>query len=188
MYQTVGQEAIGLIAKCLDVPLYRRVISGGAVDQGLDYGDRGRLRGVEGDETEDLYTLLSEVKVAVSRHILLLYSRFQSLCTLMYKASRSVLFCRIINAQGWNTCECVLTSTRSYGSHWIEQQLPSFVPYLPILPLATVSARTLIRDDRTWIRCYSYQGRWYWFGCETFGEKSCSNVQHSASPGKGCYL
>ena len=63
MYQTVGQEAIELIAKCLDVPLYRRVIRGGALEQGLDYGDRGRLQGVEGDETEDLYALLSEVKV-----------------------------------------------------------------------------------------------------------------------------
>jgi diphthine-ammonia ligase len=63
MYQTVGQDVIELVAQCLGVPLYRRVISGQAIEQGLEYGDRSRLAGIEGDETEDLYALLSEVKV-----------------------------------------------------------------------------------------------------------------------------
>lgn len=48
------------------MPLYRRVITGGALEQGLEYGSRDptHLGGVEGDETEDLYALLAEVKVS----------------------------------------------------------------------------------------------------------------------------
>ncbi|KIP07008.1 hypothetical protein PHLGIDRAFT_106172 [Phlebiopsis gigantea 11061_1 CR5-6] len=66
MYQTVGQDAIEYVAKALDVPLYRRVISGSAVDMSSEYGSRTvRENGaLEGDETEDLYTLLSDVKSA----------------------------------------------------------------------------------------------------------------------------
>jgi len=47
------------------VPLYRRVISGNAVEQGSEYGGRSASNagGVVGDETEDLYELLSTVKV-----------------------------------------------------------------------------------------------------------------------------
>ncbi|KAJ8523424.1 hypothetical protein ONZ45_g134 [Pleurotus djamor] len=64
MYQTVGQDAIEYVAKALDVPLFRRVISGSAVEQSLEYGTR-RVRSLEaisGDETEDLLELLSTVK------------------------------------------------------------------------------------------------------------------------------
>ena len=65
LYQTVGQDAIHFVARALGVPLYRRVISGSALAQGSEYGgrnaeDRG---GVDGDETEDLYSLLADVKV-----------------------------------------------------------------------------------------------------------------------------
>lgn len=64
LYQTVGQDAIEFVARALDVPLHRRVISGSALAQGSEYGgrsakDRG---GVDGDETEDLYALLADVK------------------------------------------------------------------------------------------------------------------------------
>ncbi|KAM6495775.1 hypothetical protein JOM56_008481 [Amanita muscaria] len=62
MYQTVGQDAIELVAHALDVPLYRQVIRGSAVEQGSEYGTRTHIAPVEGDETEDLYTLLSRVK------------------------------------------------------------------------------------------------------------------------------
>ncbi|THH10075.1 hypothetical protein EW145_g1577 [Phellinidium pouzarii] len=64
MYQTVGQDAIELVAKALDVPLYRKSITGSAIEQGSEYGTReaGILRGVKDDETEDLFELLSEVK------------------------------------------------------------------------------------------------------------------------------
>jgi hypothetical protein len=68
MYQTVGQDAIEIVAQALDVPLYRRVISGAAVEQGSEYGTRsgGDATGVQGDETEDLLGLLSSVKVNTS--------------------------------------------------------------------------------------------------------------------------
>ncbi|KAI0045321.1 hypothetical protein FA95DRAFT_1680564, partial [Auriscalpium vulgare] len=64
LYQTVGQDAIELVARALDVPLHRRVISGTAVEQGAEYGGRDPTTrgGVTGDETEDLYLLLSDVK------------------------------------------------------------------------------------------------------------------------------
>lgn len=65
MYQTVGQDAIILVAQALEVPLYRQVITGSAVEQGSEYGGR-RARdagGIAGDETEDLFVLLSKVKV-----------------------------------------------------------------------------------------------------------------------------
>ncbi|KAF8529049.1 hypothetical protein BU17DRAFT_73260 [Hysterangium stoloniferum] len=64
LYQTVGQDAIQLIADALEVPLLRRVITGEAVNQDSEYGSRLSLDpdGVRGDETEDLLALLLEVK------------------------------------------------------------------------------------------------------------------------------
>ncbi|KAF8484914.1 hypothetical protein DFH94DRAFT_837050 [Russula ochroleuca] len=64
LYQTVGQDAIEFVARALDIPLYRRVISGTALVQDSEYGGRdARERGgVDGDETEDLYALLAHVK------------------------------------------------------------------------------------------------------------------------------
>lgn len=66
MYQTVGQDAIELVACALDVPLYRRVIAGQALQQGAEYGarDPGRSGGTDGDETEDMLHLLATVKVS----------------------------------------------------------------------------------------------------------------------------
>lgn len=63
LYQTVGQDAIELVASALGVPLYRRVITGSAIEQGSEYGARSRIVAVDGDETEDLYELLLNVKV-----------------------------------------------------------------------------------------------------------------------------
>ncbi|TFK43414.1 hypothetical protein BDQ12DRAFT_718637 [Crucibulum laeve] len=64
LYQTVGQDAIEFVAQALDVPLYRHVITGNAVEQGSEYGGRdpAHAGGIEGDETEDLFSLLSTVK------------------------------------------------------------------------------------------------------------------------------
>ncbi|CAE6401204.1 unnamed protein product [Rhizoctonia solani] len=69
MYQTVGQDAIELVAGALEVPLFRRTIHGSAIEQGGEYGDRDgkaerQSEGVNGDETEDMFVLLSEVKEA----------------------------------------------------------------------------------------------------------------------------
>lgn len=65
LYQTVGQDAIESIAQALDVPLYRKTIDGTAVEQGSEYGGRtpNASGGVRGDETEDLFDLLSTVMV-----------------------------------------------------------------------------------------------------------------------------
>ncbi|KDQ64620.1 hypothetical protein JAAARDRAFT_118085 [Jaapia argillacea MUCL 33604] len=64
LYQTVGQDAVQFVAQALEVPLYRKVISGAAVEQGSEYGgrDAGDGGGVKGDETEDLFDLLVQVK------------------------------------------------------------------------------------------------------------------------------
>jgi diphthine-ammonia ligase len=62
----VGQDAIELVARALEVPLYRRVIAGTAVEQGPEYGGRNGhdKGGIAGDETEDLFELLRTVKVS----------------------------------------------------------------------------------------------------------------------------
>lgn len=65
MYQTVGQDAIEVVAAALDLPLVRRVIAGTAVEQGSEYGKRSTLGSVTGDETEDMYELLFSVKVEI---------------------------------------------------------------------------------------------------------------------------
>ena len=67
LYQTVGQDAIEFVAEALDVPLYRRIISGASIEQGSEYGARTSTEsGVAGDETEDLYSLLLEIKVRLT--------------------------------------------------------------------------------------------------------------------------
>lgn len=80
MYQTVGQDAIEFVAKALDVPLYRRVISGDAVHQGNEYGARSAQEAADlkGDETEDLYELLRTVLVSeipTFKHLLLMLEK-----------------------------------------------------------------------------------------------------------------
>ncbi|KAG8911317.1 hypothetical protein FRC01_005779 [Tulasnella sp. 417] len=63
MYQTVGQDAIEVVAAALDRPLVRRVIAGTAINQTSEYGERNTLGSVTGDETEDIdqAELLSEM-------------------------------------------------------------------------------------------------------------------------------
>ncbi|KAJ3043214.1 ATP binding domain 4 [Rhizophlyctis rosea] len=56
MYQTVGHDAIGFYADCMALPLFRRAINGSSAAQGADYVP------TVGDEVEDLFLLLSEVK------------------------------------------------------------------------------------------------------------------------------
>lgn len=84
LYQTVGQDAIEFVAQALDVPLYRKTIDGTALEQGSEYGGRmaSTSGGVSGDETEDLFDLLSTVKVrelvsyAVSQLTFITQSRY----------------------------------------------------------------------------------------------------------------
>ncbi|KAM3962015.1 uncharacterized protein ACR2FA_003909 [Aphomia sociella] len=56
MYQTVGHQGIDLYAEAMELPLYREVITGVAIDQGRNY------QPTENDEVEDLYRLISKVK------------------------------------------------------------------------------------------------------------------------------
>ncbi|XP_052750359.1 uncharacterized protein LOC113514122 [Galleria mellonella] len=56
MYQTVGHQGIDLYAEAMELPLYREVITGVAVDQGRNYEP------TENDEVEDLYRLISRIK------------------------------------------------------------------------------------------------------------------------------
>lgn len=56
MYQTVGHEAIDLYSEAIGLPMYRRTIKGSSVAIGRDYTE------CEGDEVEDLYHLLKQIK------------------------------------------------------------------------------------------------------------------------------
>ncbi|GAK67674.1 meiotically up-regulated 71 protein [Moesziomyces antarcticus] len=69
MYQTVGHDAVHLVAAALGLPLYRREIKGTAVNQRSEYGSRAPASSSSSthgealdDETEDLYHLLRDVK------------------------------------------------------------------------------------------------------------------------------
>lgn len=59
MYQTVGHSIIPLYAECLDIPLYRREITGSAVQTGRYY-EASNLDSTT-DETEDMVPLLQDV-------------------------------------------------------------------------------------------------------------------------------
>ncbi|KAI9083202.1 hypothetical protein K1719_034734 [Acacia pycnantha] len=56
MYQTVGHQIIISYAECMGLPLFRRRIKGSSRHQELGY------RPTPGDEVEDMFILLSEVK------------------------------------------------------------------------------------------------------------------------------
>lgn len=56
MYQTVGHQIIVSYAECMGIPLFRRRIQGSTRHQKLNY------RITPGDEVEDMYILLNEVK------------------------------------------------------------------------------------------------------------------------------
>ncbi|EYE92249.1 diphthine--ammonia ligase family protein [Aspergillus ruber CBS 135680] len=74
MYQTIGHSVVPLYETALQIPLYRGVISGGAVDTARVYGNASTANNSgnqneslgegEGDETESLIPLLRKVKEA----------------------------------------------------------------------------------------------------------------------------
>jgi len=66
LYQSVGTRVLPLIAQSMDLPLFTRDIKGKAVERGPEYGSRtssGEGSEVRGDETEDLYMLVKNIKV-----------------------------------------------------------------------------------------------------------------------------
>lgn len=56
MWQTVGHEAVELVAQAMQLPLYRTTTSGRSKGRGLQYTEQ------EGDEVEDLFQLLQRVQ------------------------------------------------------------------------------------------------------------------------------
>ncbi|KAJ6423616.1 hypothetical protein OIU84_024565 [Salix udensis] len=56
MYQTVGHQIIASYAECMGLPLFRRRIQGSTRHQTLNY------KTTPGDEVEDMFVLLNEVK------------------------------------------------------------------------------------------------------------------------------
>ncbi len=64
MYQSVGQEIIELFAKAIELPLYRAEIKGNAQTTDKEY-----FQPVIGDEVEDLYELLSDIRVNLKTNI-----------------------------------------------------------------------------------------------------------------------
>lgn len=56
MYQSVGHELIEAYGACMELPLYRRGITGSAKNQEYDYKE------TLDDEVEDLYCLLKSIK------------------------------------------------------------------------------------------------------------------------------
>jgi hypothetical protein len=107
LYQTVGQDAIEFVARALDIPLYRRVISGTALVQDSEYGGRdARERGgVDGDETEDLYALLAHVKV------------MQTLSMHLFSSVKHVVCCSLnIPTQGVSLSVPYFRTTSAYAS------------------------------------------------------------------------
>jgi diphthine-ammonia ligase len=61
LYQTIGHSAVPLFEKALELPLYRRAITGTAVDSTLNYTPAGSSAAEEADEAEDLCLLLKDV-------------------------------------------------------------------------------------------------------------------------------
>lgn len=61
MYQTVGHELIDAVAKAMCLPLHRRKLQGKSMNTGADYAEP-----TQGDEVEDLFELVKEVKVSVN--------------------------------------------------------------------------------------------------------------------------
>ena len=57
MYQTAGNEAIDMLAECMNLPLYKKPICGTSLQTHLAYDQFH-----EGDEVEDLFQLLAQVK------------------------------------------------------------------------------------------------------------------------------
>ena len=56
MFQTVGHEAVELVATAMGLPLYRNTTRGRSMGRGLHYHQQ------EGDEVEDLFNLLQRVQ------------------------------------------------------------------------------------------------------------------------------
>ncbi|CAF1049769.1 unnamed protein product [Didymodactylos carnosus] len=127
MYQSVGHEIIKLYAEAIDIPLYRAIIKGNAKTTEKYYSEP-----VTGDEVEDLYQLLCEVKKhhefdAVSVGAIFSeyqYNRVANVChrlnikvlTYLWKRDQKVLLDEMID----NGIEAIIIKTAAMGKLNIE--------------------------------------------------------------------
>lgn len=83
------------------MPLYRRVITGQAIEQGSEYGGRNAkdAGAVAGDETEDLFELLSTVYVIFLTYLLPFANKIvlESRIIQIFRVCQLVLFSQIIS-------------------------------------------------------------------------------------------
>lgn len=121
MYQTVGQNAIQLYAEAIGVPLFQRVISGTPINLTLKY------TAVEGDEVEDMYQLLLDIRKSVQFDAVVSgtieskyqYVRIKSVCSRLglemispiWHESPFVLLTLVISEQ----IDAILVKICSYG-------------------------------------------------------------------------
>lgn len=64
MFQTVGHNVVSAIAECMEVPLFRGELHAIAAQKTLEYNDAIKQQNTNVDEVEELYALLSNVKVS----------------------------------------------------------------------------------------------------------------------------
>lgn len=83
MYQSVGHEMIDLFAQAMELPLYRAEIRGDAKTTDKDYPIAK-----EGDEVEDLYHLLCQVQVDLSKPFL--FNIIQSIISFQQKKRKNI--------------------------------------------------------------------------------------------------
>lgn len=89
MFQTVGHEFIQLYAEAMDLPLFRREISGKPLNCQSDY-----LKRVDGDEVEDLFELLNDIKKQIDFQAISVGAIFSD-----YQRVRAENICQRLNVQ-----------------------------------------------------------------------------------------
>lgn len=122
MYQSAAHAAVPGVADCLGVPLVRRPIRGTASCRDLNYSAQ------EGDEVEDLYLLLEEVRASYpeveavsSGAILSTYqrTRVEDVCTRLQLRSLAYLWQReqrsLLASMTHNNITAVIVKTASMG-------------------------------------------------------------------------
>ena len=99
MYQTAGHEMIEAVAEALSLPLHRRALQGTSLNVAENYAGPKA-----GDEVEDLYELLREVKVSF------FFTRPD--CFLFFSFFYNTVFCKINFFTRLNFCVFFLQVAR----------------------------------------------------------------------------
>lgn len=94
MYQTVGHQAIEMIAKALDKPVFRAEITGTTKNKDLNYEISSTDEGIETDEVEQLYCLLRDIR---EKHNIQFDAISVGAIASSYQKSRCENICRRLN-------------------------------------------------------------------------------------------